>query len=114
MPDQNRSKFQLGKCIMKGLHARGMIFQEDFEFFFAPALNAQPDVRATGSTDNPSAGLTPEAAAESTQAAMRKQIEAFQRELAAVQKSAGSVPKPAQALKRTPGGVQLATTQPRA
>ena len=61
---------------MKGLYSRGMIVQESYEFFFAPALTAQPDVRAAGSTDNSAAEPTPAAAAEPTQAAMSKQIEA--------------------------------------
>ena len=40
-PDQNKDKVLLGKYVMKELHARGMIVQEDLEFFFAPALTAQ-------------------------------------------------------------------------
>ena len=78
---------------MKELHARWMITQEGLEWLIAPALAAQPDVRAAGSTDNSAAEPTQAAAAESTQAAMRKQIEALQRKLAAVQESAGFVPE---------------------
>ena len=70
---------------MKELHARLMITQEGLECFFAPALAAQPDVRAAGSADNSAVGPTPAVAAECT----LKQIEALQRELAAVQESAG-------------------------
>jgi len=33
---------------MTKLHALGVIVQEDLEFFFAPALAAQPEVRADG------------------------------------------------------------------
>ena len=100
-PGKNKGEFQLGKFGTKGLHTRGVIVQEGPEFFFAPA----------GSTDNSAAELTPEAAAGSTQAAMRKQIDALQRKFAAVQESAGFVPKPVQILERTPGGEQLATQQ---
>ena len=60
---------------MKGFHARGMIVQEGLEFLFDPALTAQPDVRAAGSTGKSAAESTPAAAAEFTQAAMRKKIE---------------------------------------
>ena len=109
---QSKGKIQLGKCVMKGLHARGMIVQEGFEFFFAPALTTQPNVRAAGSTDNSAAGPTPAAATESTQAAMRKQNGALQHELAAVKESAGFDPKPGQAVECTPGSEQLATPQP--
>ena len=52
---------------MKELHARGMVVQEGFGFFFDSALAAQPDLRDAGSTEDSAAE-----AAESTQAAMRK------------------------------------------
>ena len=45
---QNRNKIPLRKFVMTKLDAPGMIFQEDLEFFFAPALAAQPEVRADG------------------------------------------------------------------
>ena len=83
-PDQNKDSFRLGNYFTKELHARGMIAQEGPGWFFAPALTAQSDVRAAGSTDNSAAEPSPAAAAESTQAAMRKQIEDSQRELEAV------------------------------
>ena len=53
-----------------------MIAQEGLEWFFAPALTAQPDVLAAGSTGYSADGPTPAAAAGSTQAAISKQIEA--------------------------------------
>ena len=48
MPDQTKEAIQLGKYDIKGLHARGVIAQEDLEFLFAPTLIAQPDVRDSG------------------------------------------------------------------
>ena len=69
---------------MKELHARGMVVQEDLEFFFAPALAAQPDLRAVGSTEDLAE------AAELKQAAMPQQIEDVQRQLAAVRASDGA------------------------
>ena len=50
-----------------------MNVQEDLEFYFAPALAAQPDVRPAGSTE----GMA--AAAGLKQAAMLKQIFSFHR-----------------------------------
>ena len=66
---------------MTALHARGMIVQEDLGFFFVPALNAQPYVRAAGSPENLAA------AAELKQAAMLQQIEDLRRQLATVKDS---------------------------
>ena len=68
--DSNKDKFQLGKVAIKGLNTHGMVVQKVLEFFFAPALIAQPDVRAAGSTDSPAAEPRPAAAAESTQASL--------------------------------------------
>ena len=68
-PDQNKDKFVLGKYVLRALHARGMLVQRGLEWLFDPALNAPPDGRDAGSTEDSAAGT-----AESTQAAMRKQI----------------------------------------
>ena len=88
---QNRNKLLLRKLIIKQLHALGMIVQEDLEFFFAPALAAQPEVRADGPPEDLAANDgSPEdlaASAELKQAAMLRQIEDLQRQLTAVQAS---------------------------
>ena len=77
--EQNRSKLLLRKFIIKQLHALGMIVQEGLEVFFAPALTAQPEVRADGPPEDLAAndGSTDDlaASAELTQAAMLQQLE---------------------------------------
>ena len=60
-----------------------MIVQEEFEFSFAAALAAQPDVRAARFTEDLAA------AAELKQAAMLQQIEDLQRQLGAERASDG-------------------------
>ena len=94
------------------IYARRVVVQEGLECPFAPALAAQPDVRAAGSTKNPAAKPMPAAAAKFTQAAMRKQIVALHRELSALQESEVFASKQSQALERSPGDGQLATPQP--
>ena len=88
---QNRNKLLLRKFIIKQLHALGMIVQEDLEFFFAPALAAQPEVRADGPPEDLAANDgSPEdlaASAELKQAAMLRQLEDLQRQLTATQAS---------------------------
>ena len=71
--EQNRNKLLLHKFIMTQLYALGMIVQKDREFFFAPALTAQPEVRADGSPEDLAAS------AELKQAAMLQQIEDLQK-----------------------------------
>ena len=83
-PDQNKDKFQLGKYVMKELHAGGVIVQTGLEFFFESALTAQHHVRAAGSTEDLAA------AAELIQAAMLQQIEDVQLHLAAVRATGGA------------------------
>ena len=79
--EQNKEKLLLRKFLMAALHARGMIVQDDLEFFFVPALAAQPNVRAAGSPEDLAA------ASELKQTAMLQQIEDLQRQLAAVKDS---------------------------
>jgi len=78
---------------MKGLHARGMIAQEGLEWLFAPALTAQPDVRAAGCRDQAGrhAQTNRSPAARTCGGAKMGRV----------------APKPGQALDRALGGEQL-------
>ena len=80
-----------------------MIFKEDLEWLFAPALADQLDERDTRSLKDPAK------TAKSKQAAMRPQIGALKRDLGVFQKSAG-VPREVEMPTTTAGGSAEATT----
>mmetsp|Transcript_65583 Transcript_65583/g.147989 ORF Transcript_65583/g.147989 Transcript_65583/m.147989 type:complete len:125 (-) Transcript_65583:367-741(-) len=73
-PAQNKHKYLLRKLITKKLHARGMIIQEGLDWFFSPALTDPPEKRDAGSPEDQAT------AAESSLAALLKQVEALQRD----------------------------------
>ena len=111
---QNKEKFLRRMLITKELHARGMIFQGDLKWPFAPALADQPDDRGATLADQPDERETgspedPATTAESKQAAARQQIGVWQRDLGMLQKSAG-VPREFDTLETTVGGPAEPTT----